>query len=156
MTNSERWTDATSALPEENTAPTADLKFGLSILKKHLEIIPETTPEIPTLEVRMIPFELTEIEFLEKQLTSFKRGKKIATAEWYSFIHNKQYSRWADVYGSGDDDYYQWDVWLMKPSFPNESLKLICIQTQRFGEIEFNMGLVTPEELKELINSLAS
>lgn len=103
---------------------------------------------------RMAPLTLDDIQLLERW--SFRRGEVIKKADWAAILDERNI--WSDIYQPGDDFYNRWKICFMTPGTGNKEQLLICIETDSpprgIVEPEFNVGIVTPEELRELINAI--
>lgn len=104
------------------------------------------------LENRMIPLTRNDLALLER--VSFKRGVVEITVSWTTAG-----GTWALIYGNTNSDYRHFEVARMDPPYPDPNFILVCIQTNSSftknpESIEYDVGLITPPELKSLKNSL--
>lgn len=73
-----------------------------------------------------------------------------------------EYNRWSEIYGSDDDSWRNWSIYLMSPEVGYSSgLILVCIKTisefrkdESDENCEYRIGLITRPELFLLKNGL--
>lgn len=161
-------------LPSNRTSSSDNWQQTLIELRTVLELA-EYTHEIgaklPDLEIRM--YELTQHQFFELEKISFRRDKKLAENGW-AMIHPGNI--WTSVFpvNPKDDDYSRWKVYKADPNydgekpglaliyietnphiiFPGESLHLRNGKILEFQDFTYHIGLVTQEELNELVTAL--
>jgi len=104
------------------------------------------------LKNRMVPLTRNDLALLER--VSFKRGVVETTARWTTVD-----GIWALIYGNTDSDYRHFEVAKMDPPCLDPNFILVCIQTNSSftknpESIEYDVGLITPTELRSLKNSL--
>ncbi len=82
-----------------------------------------------SLEERLIPMELEDLNFLES--ISFKRNTSPITVAEHEYIERS--SVWGDYYLQEDDNSYGWwEIFQMKPDLEILNYKLICIMFNKY------------------------
>ncbi len=81
-----------------------------------------------SLEERLIPMELEDLNFLES--ISFKRKDPPITVVDHEYLEPG--SLWGDYYLQDDEDYGWWEIYQMKPDLEISSYKLICIMYNKY------------------------
>lgn len=120
----------------------------LASLRSRLED-PERSVSKWSLEDRMVPLTKPDIKLMSE--ISFKRRESgfVIACE-----RIEPGNIWGDLFGFTDEDYHRWEVRGMTPRLSIQDRRLVCIQTIDEIEEEFNVGIVTKEELDELYSQL--